>query len=99
LNRADAEAVFERLLDNIQLWLAYNVIHGDLSPYNVLYRGDGNPVVIDFPQSCDPRFNSNGFQLLLRDVENLARFFERCAGIQSDAYGLAERYWSVWERP
>src|SRR5262245_53125140 len=38
----EAEPLFERLLENIQLWLGYNVIHGDLSPYNVLYQ-DGDP--------------------------------------------------------
>jgi RIO kinase 1 len=65
----EAEAVFERILDNIQLWLAYNVVHGDLSPYNVLYRGEGDPVVIDFPQACDPRFNTNAFRRAARRVQ------------------------------
>jgi RIO kinase 1 len=94
----EAEAVFERILDNIQLWLACNIVHGDLSPYNVLYRAEGDPVIIDFPQACDPRFNTSAFRLLVRDVDNLARFFGRF-GVQRDAYGLAERYWSAWERP
>jgi RIO kinase 1 len=98
LTTAEAETLFERLLDNVQLWLAYNIIHGDLSAYNVLYRGDGDALVIDFPQAIDPRFNTNAFRLLSRDIENLARFFERF-GVQRDAFSLAERYWSVWERP
>jgi RIO kinase 1 len=55
-------------------------------------------VIIDFPQACDPRFNTSAFRLLVRDVDNLARFFGRF-GVQRDAYGLAERYWSAWERP
>ena len=94
---AQAEALFDRLLDNIQLWLAWNIVHGDLSPYNVLYQ-DGAPVVIDFPQACDPRFNTNAFRLLVRDIDNLARFFER-HGVRRDAFSLAERYWAAWERP
>jgi len=97
LSPEQAEPLFERLLDNIRLWLACNVIHADLSPYNVLCVG-GDPVVIDFPQAVDPRFNPNAFQLLVRDVDNLARFFARW-GVQRDAFELAERYWSVWERP
>jgi RIO kinase 1 len=97
LARPDAPAVFDRLLDNVQLWLAYNVIHGDLSPYNVLYYA-GEAVVIDFPQACDPRFNSNAFRLLLRDIENLARYFSRF-GVECNPFDLAERYWAVWERP
>jgi RIO kinase 1 len=98
LNTAEAEALFERLLHNVQLWLAYDIVHGDLSPYNVLYRGDGYGTVIDFPQAVDPRFNTNAFRLLWRDIENLARFFERF-GVHRDAFSLAEGYWSTWERP
>jgi RIO kinase 1 len=94
---AEAEPILDRLLDNIQLWLACDIVHGDLSAYNVLMH-DGSPVVIDFPQACDPRFNANAFRLLLRDIENLARFFARL-GIHRDASRLAERYWSAWERP
>ncbi|MGI9149537.1 MAG: RIO1 family regulatory kinase/ATPase [Chloroflexota bacterium] len=98
LTTTEAEALFERLLDNVQLWLAYNIVHGDLSPYNVLYRGKGYGTVIDFPQAVDPRSNTNAFQLLLRDIENLARFFERF-GLSKDAFGLAQGYWAEWERP
>jgi RIO kinase 1 len=98
LRTSEAEAVFEHLLENVQLWLAYDIVHGDLSPYNVLYRADGEALVIDFPQAVDPRTNTNAFRLLTRDIENLARFFERF-GVQRDAFRLAERYWSTWERP
>ena len=97
LTPGEAERVFECLLDNVQLWLAWNVVHGDLSPYNVLYHA-GDPIAIDFPQACDPRFNSNAFRLLVRDLENLARYFARF-GVARDAFGLAEAYWSAWERP
>ena len=99
LTSVEAETLFDRLLDNVQLWLAYNIIHGDLSAYNVLYRGERDaPMVIDFPQAIDPRFNTNAFRFLSRDIENLGRYFERF-GVQRDAFSLAERYWSVWERP
>jgi RIO kinase 1 len=94
---SEAEGLLERLLDNVQLWLTWNVVHGDLSPYNVLYT-DGAPVVIDFPQAVDPRFNTNAFRLLSRDVENLVRFFARF-GVERDSFLLTERYWSLWERP
>jgi len=97
LSTPQAEALFERLLDNVQLWLACNIVHGDLSAYNVLYQA-GDPVVIDFPQACDPRFNTNAFRLLLRDIENLARYFERF-GVHRDPFVLANGYWSAWERP
>jgi RIO kinase 1 len=92
-----AATMFERLLANIQLWLACNVVHGDLSAYNVLNVA-GDAVVIDFPQALDPRANPHAFELLHRDIQNLARFFSRW-GVACDAFGLAERYWSAWERP
>jgi RIO kinase 1 len=97
LSCEEAEPLLERLLDNVQLWLSYNIIHGDLSAYNVLYLA-GDPVVIDFPQACDPRFNANAFRLLTRDIENLARYFARF-GVHRDAFSLADSYWSAWERP
>jgi RIO kinase 1 len=97
LTSEEAAPLFERLLENVQLWLAYNIVHGDLSAYNVLYEA-GTPVVIDFPQASDPRFNTNAFRLLVRDVENLVRYFERF-GVHRDAFALADNYWSVWERP
>ena len=97
LTAEQAEVVFERLLDNIQLWLAYDVVHADLSPFNVLVD-HGAPIVIDFPQAVDPRFNGNAFTVLVSDSDNLARHFARI-GVQRDAFALAARYWSVWERP
>jgi RIO kinase 1 len=89
--------VWAELVGEIARMLEAERVHGDLSAYNVLMH-DGSPVVIDFPQACDPRFNANAFRLLLRDIENLARFFARL-GIHRDASRLAERYWSAWERP
>jgi RIO kinase 1 len=97
LTTEEAEMLCARLLDNVQLWLACNIVHGDLSPFNVLYHL-GDPVVIDFPQSVDPRFNGNAFTLLVRDIDNLARYFGRF-GVHRDAFALAESYWAAWERP
>jgi RIO kinase 1 len=37
LDRAEARAAFDRLIWNVELFLANNLIHADLSPYNVLY--------------------------------------------------------------
>jgi RIO kinase 1 len=97
LSRAEAEEAYVRLLENVQLWLACYVIHGDLSPYNVLYWAD-RPVAIDFPQAIDPRFNLNAYTLLQRDLENIGRFFERF-GIANEASALTEQFWAVYERP
>jgi len=97
LSAEEAAAAYSRLMENIQLWLYAYVIHGDLSPYNVLYWAD-RPVVIDFPQAVDPRFNLNAYSLLQRDLDNIGRFFERF-DIPNEASLLTEQLWSQFERP
>lgn len=87
----EARAVFNTLMQNIELWLAHNRVHGDLSPFNVLYW-QGQPVIIDFPQAIDPRFNHSAFSLLERDIDNICRFLERF-GVQANSRLLAERLW------
>jgi RIO kinase 1 len=80
-----------QIIDNITLWLRCDRIHGDLSPYNILYR-DGGVVVIDFPQAVDPRFNHNARHLLERDLENICGHFAR-AGLSPDHRRIANEMW------
>ena len=82
----------DRLLSNIRLWLRENCIHGDLSPYNILYWR-GEVVVIDFPQSCDPRFNRNAEEFLRRDVHNVCERFAHY-GVRVDGEAFATRLWN-----
>jgi RIO kinase 1 len=91
LSKDEVRPVFERLVRNIELWLAHNYIHADLSAYNVLYW-QGRLSIIDFPQAVDPRFNPNAFALLARDIENICRYVARY-GLERDGQRLAERLW------
>lgn len=91
LTPSQALAVFDHLMDNIELWLQLNIVHGDLSPYNVLYW-QGEAKIIDFPQAVDPRTNWNAFTLLERDIENICRHMERY-GLSYDGKRIAERLW------
>jgi RIO kinase 1 len=95
LNREDAEAQFERMMNNIEILLACNRVHGDLSPHNILYW-DGHVVLIDFPQAVDARFNSQAERLLHRDVDNVCRYFNQY-GVGADAWGLANDLWQRWK--
>ncbi len=88
---SEAPVLFERLLANVQLFLACNVVHADLSAFNVLYW-QGAVKVIDFPQAVDARFNPNADALLERDIHNLCRHFARY-GIEADASALADDLW------
>jgi len=91
LSREQARAVFDNLLNNIELWLAHNYVHGDLSAYNILYW-QGQAKIIDFPQAVDPRFNSNALTLLTRDIENVCHYLTRY-DLLYDRRSIAERLW------
>lgn len=91
--RADAAALDE-LLRQVEIFLTHDVVHGDLSEYNVLVW-DERPVVIDFPQASDPRFNRSAQTLLERDLRNLARYFER-VGVEFDWRRHASALWRRW---
>jgi RIO kinase 1 len=91
-----AAEIFDRLLSNVELWLGRAVVHGDLSAYNVLWHA-GEPKVIDFPQAVDPRFNPNAYSLLLRDLENLGRYFAR-SGVTRDLSEIGNRLWDDYFR-
>jgi RIO kinase 1 len=89
-----ATRIFDFLAAQVELWLAHDIVHGDLSEYNVLFWR-GRPVVIDFPQALDPRFNRNAYSLLQRDLGNLGGYFER-VGVRRDPKALAAAMWDRW---
>lgn len=91
LSRGEMLRVFDRLMRNVELWLAHNYIHADLSAYNVLYWQD-QVRVIDFPQAVDPRFNPNALALLTRDIENICRYAAR-SGLERDARRIVQQLW------
>ena len=73
------------------LWLKNDLVHGDLSPYNLLFWED-RIVAIDFPQAVNARINSNARSLLARDLENVCGYFFRY-GIRADAARIANALW------
>ena len=93
LDRAEAGPLFERVQRNIELWLACDRIHGDLSPYNMLYW-EGAITVIDFAQAVDPRYNPAVAELLARDIARVCQYFARF-GVEADPSALAS---DLWER-
>ena len=91
LDRDEAPALFARLLRNVELMLAAQVVHGDLSPYNVLYW-EGALKIIDFPQIVNPAQNPDAFVLFRRDVERVCQYFARF-GVGSNAARIARELW------
>jgi RIO kinase 1 len=92
LSAAEARPALDRLLWNVELALRHNLIHADLSPYNILWW-EGRSTIIDLPQAVDPRSNPHAPELLARDVENVCRHFERY-GVHSDAKATARGLWT-----
>ena len=91
LERAEAKPLFERVLRNIELWLACDRVHGDLSAYNMLYW-EGAITIIDFAQAVDPRYNPAVGELLARDIARVCQYFARF-GVEADAAALASDLW------
>lgn len=94
LERQEAEAVFERLVENVEILLSCYVVHGDLSAYNVLYE-DGEAWIIDLPQAIDALQHPRGYELFARDVDRLCRYFVK-QGVEVEAVGLAQELWQRW---
>jgi len=96
LNSAEAVRIFDRLYQNIEIFLASNVVHGDLSPYNILFS-NGCAVIIDLPQAIDPRQNRLALELLERDIRNVYDFFARY-GVRADPRRMAHSLWTRYQR-
>ena len=96
LSADEARRLFGQAMRNVELFLACNRVHGDLSAFNMLYWR-GKLTIIDFPQAVDPRVNRNAYALLQRDVENVCKGFARY-GVRADAASLAADLWSRWLR-
>ncbi|MHC4708898.1 MAG: RIO1 family regulatory kinase/ATPase domain-containing protein [Planctomycetota bacterium] len=96
LNEREARAVFEVVIRNVELFLACDRVHADLSPYNILYDGI-RVCVIDFPQAVDTRTSPHAAELLRRDVDNVCRGFARW-GVKRSSGEIASRLWSRYVR-
>jgi RIO kinase 1 len=95
--RERAAALYADLRGQAVRMLTCDLIHGDLSPYNVLL-GRAGPVVIDFPQVIGAAHNSQAERFFERDVENLRRFFAALDPALHAAAGDAREIWRAYVR-
>ena len=96
LDPSEAAPLFEALVEQVELFLACDRVHGDLSAYNILYW-EGECIVIDLAQAADPRRGLAVYELLLRDVQRLIDYFGGY-GIDVRATDLAESMWHRYMR-
>ena len=96
LSPKQARAYHKTLINHVVQMLCMGIVHGDLSPYNVLVDSQG-PVIIDLPQAVNAAGNQQARMMIKRDIDNLTSFFSRFAPdlAQSD---YASEIWSYYQR-
>ena len=77
---------FDQLRDALAELARQGVVHGDLSPYNILAAGE-RLVIIDLPQVVDLVGNPAGPDFLMRDCANVCGWF-RARGLAVDEHEL-----------
>ena len=91
LTPEEAPRVFQEVVRNIALMLQLDLIHGDLSAYNILYW-EGDITLIDFPQVTACRTNEHAAFILQRDITRICEYFARF-GVASDPLAIMEEMW------
>jgi RIO kinase 1 len=92
-----AAALYADLRGQVVRMLTCDLIHGDLSPYNVLLGREG-PVVIDFPQVVGAAHNGHAESFLQRDLQNLHSFFAGIDPALRTSAGDAREIWRAYVR-
>ena len=88
----DPAAVYEELLEFLAVtWQNANRVHGDFSPYNIMWHGD-RPVVIDVGQAV-VQSHPKSQEFLVRDVTRLVEWANK-NGLEIE---LAEAMYDVLE--
>jgi RIO kinase 1 len=97
LTHETAAEVYRDLRNQTTRMLCNDLIHGDLSPYNILMAWNG-PTIIDFPQVVNAAANSRAEFFFKRDLENLHRFFATIDPSLMARSGDAYEIWRAYTR-
>jgi len=82
---ADADQLYNDLMNMIVRLARYGVIHGDFNEFNLMVDADGRATMIDFPQmvSID---HFNAAEYFDRDVNCIREFFRKRFHYETDTY-------------
>ena len=92
LTVAEANLAYHDMLAQLVRILSCDLIHGDLSPYNVLW-GAAGPTIIVFPQIISASHNSRSEAFFLRDARNILGHF---ASIDRSLHARASDPGEIW---
>jgi RIO kinase 1 len=96
LELAEAKELFREVLRNVDLMLQHDLVHGDLSAYNILYWKLGNSAasitLIDFPQVVNLYNNRKAQFILRRDIQRTCEYFAQ-QGVHCDPAAITDEFW------
>jgi RIO kinase 2 len=80
---SDPQAVYDEILVNVKrAYRNANIIHGDLSPFNIILQQNQHILIIDWPQNVTVK-HPNAEEILERDLRNVLTFFQRKHGLEN----------------
>jgi RIO kinase 1 len=97
LSADQANRAYHDMLTQLVRMLCCDLIHGDLSPYNVLWAATG-PTIIDFPQSVSASVNNSSERFFLRDARNILGYFAGIDPRLRARFGDAAEIWRAYVR-
>lgn len=89
----EAVRQYQHLIQIIEAMLNARHVHGDLSAYNLLYW-QRQIIVIDVTQTVHPWQNESAYDLLLRDITNVASYFASQGVRTGDPARIARAMWN-----
>ena len=91
LHQQEAERLYDQVIRDIETLLECNLVHGDLSPFNILYQS-GRVRMIDVPQALDITTASDPWTLFYRDIDHVVGYFRKF-GVDVDPLDVALKLW------
>jgi len=91
LDDEEARLIYDQIIEAMRrIYVRASLIHADLSEYNILIDIENmEPVIIDVGQAVTPN-HPNAGEFLIRDVENIKRYFKKY-GIIEETKDLLKR--------
>lgn len=90
-----ARRLLDEVMQNLEVMLQADLIHGDLSAYNILYW-EGEMTIIDFPQVTNAKGNSSARFILNRDVRRVCEYVQ-LQGVSANPRALADHLWQRYQ--